>query len=87
MTAQPADPGPGPDTGSYEVIHLGGEAAVVVPVADFLRLRALEQAASEEELEDAEDTAAVLAWKARDAAGETTFVPAEEAWRRLGTPR
>ena len=43
MTAQPAEPGP--DTGSYELIHLGGQAAVVVPVADFLRLRALEQAA------------------------------------------
>ena len=35
MTAQPT----GPDTGSYEVIHLGGQAAVVVPVAGFLRLR------------------------------------------------
>ena len=48
MTAQPADriPASGPDTGSYEVIHLGGQAAVVVPVHDFLRLRALEQAAS-----------------------------------------
>ena len=66
MTAQPDTPGP--DTGSYEVIHLGGLAAVVVPVADFLRLRALEQAAIPAELEDAEDTAAVLEWKARDAA-------------------
>ena len=39
MTAQPADriPASGPDTGSYEVIHLGGQAAVVVPVSDFLR--------------------------------------------------
>jgi hypothetical protein len=37
---------PGPDIGSHEVIHLGGQAAAVVPVADFLRLRALEQAAS-----------------------------------------
>jgi hypothetical protein len=44
MTAEPA--APGPDTGPYEVIHLGGQAAVVVPVADFLRLRALERAAS-----------------------------------------
>lgn len=87
MTAQPADPAPGPDTGSYEVIHLGGQAAVVVPVADFMRMRALEQAASPQELEDAEDTAAVLEWKARDAAGETTFVPADEARRRLGMPR
>ena len=42
MTAQPADgiPASGPDTGSYEVIHFGGQAAVVVPVSDFLRLRA-----------------------------------------------
>jgi ketosteroid isomerase-like protein len=66
MTAQPDTPAP--DTGSYEVIHLGGQAAVVVPVADFLRLRALEQAATAEDLEDAEDTAAVLEWKTRDAA-------------------
>lgn len=87
MTAQPAGPAPEPDTGSYEVIHLGGQAAVLVPVADFLRLRVLEQRASAEDLEDAEDTAAVLAWKARDAAGETTFVPADEARRRLGMPR
>lgn len=31
MTAQPAGPARGPDTGSHEVIHLGGHAAVVVP--------------------------------------------------------
>ena len=67
MTAQPADrvPARGPDTGSYEVIHLGGQAAVVVPVSDFLRLRALEQAASAQELEDAEDQAALADWRAR----------------------
>ena len=58
MTAQPV--APGPDTGSYEVIHLGDQAAVVVPVADFLRLRALEQVASPQDLEDAEDTAAAI---------------------------
>jgi hypothetical protein len=83
MTAQPV--ASGPDTGSYEVIHLGGQAAVVVPVADFLRLRALEQAASPQDLEDAEDTAAVLEWSGRDAAGETTLVPADEVRRRLGS--
>jgi hypothetical protein len=66
------------------VIHLGDRAAVVVPVVDLLRLRALEQTASSEELEDAEDTPAVLAWKARDAAGPTKYVPAGEARRRLG---
>jgi hypothetical protein len=38
VTAQPVDriPASGPDTGSYEVIHLGGQPAVVVPVSDFL---------------------------------------------------
>jgi hypothetical protein len=36
MTAQPDIPSP--DTSPYEVIHLGGQAAVVVPVTDFLRL-------------------------------------------------
>jgi hypothetical protein len=47
---QPSGDEPGrPDTGSYEVIHLGGQAAVVVPVTDFLRLRALELHASAEE--------------------------------------
>jgi hypothetical protein len=85
MTAPPRVPRP--DTGSYEVIHLGGQAALVVPVTDFLRLRALEQAAAPHELEDAEDTAAMLEWKARDAAGQTTLVSAEEARRRLSMPR
>jgi hypothetical protein len=86
MTAQPADrvPARGPDTGSYEVIHLGGQAAVVVPVSDFLRLRALEQAASAQELEDAEDQAALADWRAREVAGQTSYVPHDEALRRLG---
>ena len=82
MTSQPDTPGP--DTGSYEVIHPGGQAAVVVPKTDFLRLRALQQAATPE---DPEDTAAVLEWKARDTAGQMGFVPASEARRRLGIPR
>ncbi len=55
MTAQLAVriPASGLDTGSYEAIQLGDQAAVVVPVSEFLRLRALEQAASAQELEDA----------------------------------
>jgi hypothetical protein len=86
MTAQPAGriPVTGPDTGPYEVIHLGGQAAVVVPVPDFLRLRALEQAASSQELADAEDTAALADWRAREAAGQTSYVPHDEVLRRLG---
>ena len=56
---QPSGDEPGrPDTGPYEVIHLGGQAAVVVPVTDFLRLRALELHAFAEKLKDAEDAAA-----------------------------
>ncbi len=86
MTAQPTDPAPVPDTGSYEVIHLGAAAAVVVPIADFLRLQALERRASAEELEDAEDDAALADWEAREAAGLTSYVPHEEARRRLGLP-
>jgi hypothetical protein len=70
--------------GPYEVIHLGGQAAVVVPMADYMRLRALERLASGEELEDAEDTAALEDWKAREAAGQTSYVPASEVRQRLG---
>ena len=65
MTAQPG-PAHGPDTGPDEVIHRGGHAAVVVPLADFIRLRALERLASAQELRDAEDTAALQEWRARE---------------------
>ena len=87
MTAQPAGPAHGPDTGSYEVIHLGGHAAVVVPLAGFMRLRALQRLASAQELEDAEDTAALQEWRAREAAGQTSCVPADQVWQRLGLTR
>jgi hypothetical protein len=83
MSAQPDESPELP----YEVIHLGGEAAVVVPLADFMRLRALEQLATVQELEDAEDTAALQEWKAREAAGQTSYVPADEVWQRLGLAR
>jgi len=71
----------------YEVIHLGGHTAVVVPLADFMRLRALEQLATAQELEDAEDAAALQEWKARDAAGQTSYTPADEVRQRLGLAR
>ncbi len=87
MTAQPAGPAPVPDTGSYEVIHLGGQAAVVVPVAGFLRRRALERLSSAQELEDAEDPAALQEWRTPEAAGQTSYVPADEVRQRLGLTR
>jgi hypothetical protein len=83
MSAQPEEPSALP----YEVIHLGGHAAVVVPLADFMRLRALEQLATAQELEDAADAAALQDWKARDAAGQTSYVPADEVRQRLGLAR
>lgn len=84
MTAQPVSQVPSQDTGSYEVIHLGDQAAVVVPLGDFMRLRALEQLASAEELEEAEDAAALQDWKVREAAGQTSYVPVAEVKQRLG---
>jgi hypothetical protein len=85
MTAQPD--GGQEAAGRYEVIHPGGQAAVVVPMADFMRLRALERLASDEELEDAEDTAALQDWQAREAAGQTSYIPASEVRQRLGLAR
>lgn len=45
----------------YEVIHLGGQAAVVVPMDEYRRLRALAELASAEDLERAEMTAVAAA--------------------------
>ena len=87
MTAQPTGPAHGPDTGLHEVIHLGGHTAVVVPLAGFMRLRALERLTSAQQLEDAEDTAALRERRAREAAGQTSRVPAGQVWQRLGLTR
>ena len=84
MSAQPPS---GHDLGAYEVIHLGGQAAVVLPVADFRRLKALEAVATEEALQDAEDMAALQEWRERRASGLATCVPADEVRHRLGLPR
>jgi hypothetical protein len=77
----PVHPAEPPVTAPYEVIHLGGEAAVIVPLTEFLRLRALESTASAQALEDAE---AAQDWLAREARAETTYVPLPEVRRRLG---
>jgi hypothetical protein len=87
MTAQPTGPAHGPDPGSYEVIHPGGHAAAGVPLADFMRLRALQRVGSAPEREDAEDTAALQEWRAREAAGRISCAPADEVWQRLGLTR
>jgi len=54
MSAQQTD-----STEPYEVIHLGGEAAAIVPLADLRRLRAVERNATAQAREDAEIEAAL----------------------------
>ena len=49
MTSQPAG-----YLDQHDVIHLGGQAAVVVPVDEYRRLRALERRASADDLDAAE---------------------------------
>jgi hypothetical protein len=51
------------------VIHLGGEAAAIVPLADLRRLRAIERHASPEVIEDAEIEAVLTAHDKWVAAG------------------
>jgi len=58
---EPAEP--------YEVIHLGGEAAAIVPLAELRRLRAVERHASPEALEEAEIEATLAAHDEWVAAG------------------
>jgi hypothetical protein len=87
VTADPIGTGTLPDVGPYETIHLGDQAAVVVPPADFLRLRALERRASTEDLEDAEDAAALADWQAQEADGHTSYWSAEDVRSRLGLDR
>jgi hypothetical protein len=67
MSAQAADHR-NPDE-PYEVIHLGGEAAAVVPLAELRRLRAVERHASPEALEEAEIEATLAAHDEWVAAG------------------
>jgi hypothetical protein len=81
MTAQPAEPPA--DSGPHDVIHLGGEAAVVVPVAEYRRLLALERLASPTELEGAEAAAALEEYREWSAAGRPGAIPHAEARRLL----
>jgi hypothetical protein len=53
----------------YEVIHLGGEAAAIVPLAELRRLRAVERRASPEVLEEAAIEATLAAHDEWVAAG------------------
>ena len=61
LSAQPSE------HDSHDVIRLGGETAVVVPVHEYHTLKALRDRASAEQVEEAEIDAAIAeheAWKA-----------------------
>lgn len=78
MTAQPGD-----DLGSYEVIHLGGEAAAIVPLSDLRRLQAVQRHASAELLDEADVEATLAAHRDWAAAGRPGAVSHDEAMAEL----
>jgi hypothetical protein len=78
MTAYPAG-----DPGSYEVIHLGGEAAAIVPLGDLRHLQAVQRHASPELLEEADVEATLAAHREWVASGRPGAVSHEEAMAEL----
>jgi hypothetical protein len=82
MTAQPDG-----DLSSYEVIHLGGEAAAVVPLPELRRLQAVQRHASAELLEDAEVEATLAAHREWVAAGRRGVVSMRWRWRSCSATR
>jgi hypothetical protein len=79
MTAQPASI---PDE-PYEVIHLGGEAAAIVPLTELRRLQAVERRAPAAHLAEAEIEATLAAHRQWVAAGRPGAVSHDEAMAEL----
>jgi hypothetical protein len=67
----------------YEVIHLGGEAAAIVPLSELRRLQALERQASPEMLEEAEMESAFTEYRAWAAEGRPGAISHEEMTAEL----
>ena len=67
----------------HEVIHLGGETAVVVPIDEYRRLRALERRASAEDLDAAEADAVLQSHREWVAAGRPGALSHEEFMAEL----
>src|SRR5450755_4410571 len=79
MTAQPTSI---PDE-PYEVIHLGGEAAAIVPLSELRRLQAVARRAPAALLEEAEIEATLAAHREWAAAGRPGAVSHDEAMAEL----
>lgn len=81
MTAQKAS---GPDRyGSYEVIHLGGQEAAIVPLHELQRLQAVERLAPPEVVEEAEIETTLAQHQEWVAAGRPGAVSHAEAMAEL----
>ncbi len=80
MTTQSAMPDPG---GTYQVIHLGGQEAAIVPVADLRRLQAVERLAPAEVIESAEVETTIAVHREWVAAGRPGAVSHDEAMAEL----
>jgi hypothetical protein len=78
MTASPAS-----DSGPFEVIHLGGEAAAIVPLGDLRQLQAVQRHAPPELLQEADVEATLAAHREWVAAGRPGAVSHEEAMASL----
>ena len=72
MSAQPSQ------HDSHDVIRLGGERVVVVPVHEYHTLKALRDRASAEQVEEAEIDAAIAEHEAWKAAGRPGLKSHEE---------
>ncbi len=81
MTAHPASD---PDE-PYQVIHLGGQAAAIVPLPDLWRLQAVERRAPAEILEEADIETTLTAHREWVAAGRPGAVSHDEAMAELLT--
>jgi hypothetical protein len=68
---------------AYEVIHLGGQAAAIVPLPELRRLQAVERRASAELLEEAEIEATLAEHHEWVKAGRPGAVSHEEAMAEL----
>jgi hypothetical protein len=71
------------DPGPYKLIHLGGEAAAIVPLADLRRLEAVQRHAPADLLEQAESEPTLAAHREWVAAGRPGAVSHEEAMAEL----
>jgi hypothetical protein len=82
VSAEPTSP-ESRDSGRFEVIHLGGEAAAIVPLGELRRLQALERHASPELLEEAEMETAFTEYRAWVAEGRLGAISHEEMTAEL----